>query len=171
MQSTIGVYNTHEQALEAVKELKKAGFTESHLSIVGQAEVIDNHLHVKSKEGEKTAGVAIGAVLGTAVGILSGIGLIAIPGLGIIFGAGAVAGAFAGFDVGIIGGGIVSVLTMLGIKNDTSLKYNEHLGQGHFLVVIQGTDDEVNKAHQLLLAHNTHIDLTIHNKSIVAGKV
>src|SRR5579863_1721926 len=106
MQSTVGVYGTHEQALDAVLELKKSGFTESHISVIGQAEVVDNHLHVKSKDGEKFAGVTAGAVLGTTIGLLSGIGLIAIPGLGIIFGAGAIAGALAGFDVGIIGGGL-----------------------------------------------------------------
>jgi len=162
MQSTIGVYATHDGALEAAKQLKNAGFNDSHLSIIGQAEVIDNHVHVKSKEGEKAAGVAIGAVLGTTLGVLTGIGLIAIPGLGLIFGAGAVAGGLAGLDVGLIGGGIVSVLTMLGIKDDTSIKYKEHLGQGHFLLTIQGTDDEVSRAHQLLLTHNTHIDLATH---------
>ena len=115
MQSTIGVYNTHEQAIEAITELKKAGFKESQLSIIGQADVVDNHLHVKSKEGEKVAGVA-GAVVGSVLGVLSGVGLVAIPGLGIIFGAGAIAGALAGLDIGLIGGGLVSVLTMLGIK-------------------------------------------------------
>ena len=37
MKSTVGVYDTHEKALAEVIELKKAGFTESHISIVGQA--------------------------------------------------------------------------------------------------------------------------------------
>jgi hypothetical protein len=163
MKSTVGVYDTHDKALAAVLELKKAGFTESHISIVGQAEVVDNHLHVKSKEGEKAAPLAVGLVLGPIIGILSGIGLIAIPGLGIIFGAGAIAGAMAGLDVGLIGGGLVSVLTMFGIKNDNVVKYNEHLAQGHFLIVIQGTDEEVTNAHRILLAYKGHIDLDIHS--------
>jgi uncharacterized membrane protein len=163
MKSTVGVYDTHDKAVTAVLELKKAGFTESHISIVGQAEVVDNNLHVKSKENEKAAPLAVGLVLGPIIGILSGIGLVAIPGLGIIYGAGAIAGAMAGLDVGLIGGGLVSVLTMFGIKNDNVVKYNEHLSKGHFLVVVQGTDEEITNAHKILLAYNSHIDLDIHS--------
>ncbi len=162
MKSTVGVYDTHEKALAAVLELKKAGFTESHISIVGQAEVVDNHLHIKSKEGEKAAPLAVGLVLGPIIGVLSGIGLIAIPGLGIIYGAGAIAGAMAGLDLGLIGGGIASALTMFGIKNENVVKYNEHLAQGHFLVIVQGTEEDATNAHKILLAYNKHIDLAIH---------
>ena len=51
--------------------------------------------------------------------MLTGLGLFAIPGFGVLFGAGAVIGAFAGFDAGIIAGGLSTILVELAIKEES----------------------------------------------------
>ena len=163
MQTTIGVFNSHAEALDGILELKKAGFSEKQLSIIGQAEIIDNHLQVKSNEGLKVAPAGIGGVLGPLLGALVGAGIVAIPGFGFLFGAGALVGALIGFDFGIIGGSIISVLALLGIKDHHSLKYEEHLKDGRFLLIAQGGNEELQHAHQILESHGKHIDLKLHD--------
>jgi len=164
MRSTIGVYDSHDKAVEAVIELKDAGFPVKQLSIIGKAqtEVVDDQLHVMPKDPIKVAGVGAGTALGATLGILTGVGLFAIPGLGFLYGAGALVGAIAGFDAGLIGGGIASVLTTVGVKDDNVKKYHDDLEAGKFIVVAHGSESEMNQAKDILHAHDTHDDLDQH---------
>jgi hypothetical protein len=76
-QHIVSLYDNHEQAVEAVKLLKIAGFNEKHISLLGKTDVGDD---VQIKDAKIAAkGVGIGAL----VGVLAGIGLTAIPGVGI----------------------------------------------------------------------------------------
>src|SRR4051812_48921534 len=113
MNATIGVYDNHDLAVEAVEKLKNSGYPVSQLSIMGLmvTEVVDDKMHVMPKSNVKTAGLGAGTILGTTLGILTGVGMFAIPGVGFLYGAGALVGAIAGFDFGLIGGGIASALT------------------------------------------------------------
>ncbi|MFA6923692.1 MAG: hypothetical protein WC223_05500 [Bacteroidales bacterium] len=161
MKSTVGVYDSHDTALDAIEVLKDRGYPINQLSLMGQASIVDDNMRIQSREPLKNAGVGAGVVLGSTLGVLSGAGVFAIPGLGFIFGAGAVVGALAGFDVGLIGGGIVSILTTLGIKKDKVIKYNEHLNEGKFLVIAQGNEEEVEKAKSILCDCGKHLELCI----------
>ncbi|OJW85199.1 MAG: hypothetical protein BGO69_06155 [Bacteroidetes bacterium 46-16] len=164
MKSTIGVYDSHDKAVQAVVELKEAGFPVKQLSIIGKAEteVIDENMHVTPKDPIKVAGVGTGTAVGATLGILTGVGLFAIPGLGFLYGAGALVGAIAGFDFGLIGGGIASVLTTVGVKDENVKKYHDDLEAGKFIVVAHGSESEVDHAKGILHAHDTHDDLHIH---------
>ncbi|MBA3829093.1 MAG: hypothetical protein H0X33_09175 [Taibaiella sp.] len=164
MKATIGVYDDHDKAVEAIIKLKDQGYPVKQLSIIGkgETEVMDNELHVMPKSSVNIAGVSTGTVLGATLGILTGVGLFAIPGLGFLYGAGALVGAIAGFDFGLIGGGIASVLTTVGVHEDAVKKYHTELESGKFLVVAQGDDQQVLHASEVLNAHGTHSDLTMH---------
>ena len=164
MKSAIGVYDSHDKAVEAVIELKEAGFPVKQLSIIGKAqtEVVDDQLHVSPKDPINVAGVGTGTALGATLGILTGVGLFAIPGLGFLYGAGALVGAIAGFDFGLIGGGIASVLTTVGVKDENVKKYHDDLDAGHFIVVASGSETEVAQAKDVLHSHDTHEDLDVH---------
>jgi hypothetical protein len=50
----------------------------------------------------------------------------AIPGVGMLYGAGALVGAIAGFDVGIIGGGLVAILANIGIGEKEAHHYQNY---------------------------------------------
>jgi len=82
--------------------------------------------------------------------------------LGFIFGAGAVVGALAGFDLGLVGGGIISILTAIGIKKDKVVKYSKHINEGNFLVIAQGNEAEVEKAKSILCNCGKYLELCIH---------
>ena len=100
MNATIGIYDNHELAVEAVQKLKDANYPVGQLSIMGltETETIDEEMHIMPKSPIKPAGLGVGTVAGTAIGILTGVGIFAIPGLGFLYGAGALVGAIAGFD-------------------------------------------------------------------------
>jgi uncharacterized membrane protein len=104
MNATIGLYDTHDLAVEAVIKLKESGYPVSQLSIMGlmKTEVVDEKMHLTPKNTLKIGGFEIGTLAGTTLGILTGVGIFAIPGVGFLYGAGALIGAIAGFDIGMI---------------------------------------------------------------------
>ncbi len=159
MKSQVAVYDSHEKALQAIKVLSEHNFPMEKVSLMGKAEVIDDHIHVKSLEDVKDAPALLGAGAGTIVGLLTGVGAFAIPGFGFLYGAGAVLGAIGGFDLGIIAGGIGTLLATIGIKKDKVVKVHEHLKAGKFLVMVQGTSEDIKKAEQILHAHGTHLEM------------
>lgn len=148
--ATVGVYNTHEKAVEAVKTLKDSEFDVSKVSIIGHVEFVEDHLRVLSGEHTAETGAAVGSVVGTVLGALSGLSLITIPGLGILYAAGALVGAVGGFSLGTAGGGLVGALLSIGIHKDGIIRYQKHLKDGKFLVVVHGTKAEADNAHQIL---------------------
>lgn len=164
MNSAIGIYEDHDAALEAVAKLNDRGYPVSQLSIMGltETEVLDNEMRVTQKSPVKVAGLGTGVALGTTVGILTGVGLFAIPGLGVLFGAGALVGAIAGFDFGLIGGGIASVLASVGVKDEIAEKYDRLLKAGKYLVIAHGTKEEVENAKKHLHEHSTHSEVNLY---------
>src|SRR5438105_3273466 len=94
-------YDRYADAKAAVHELKKAGIAESEISLVA---VKDDSV----AEGTVT-GAGVGAAIGGAAGLLTGLGLMAIPGVGPVVAAGWLAttaiGAVTGGATGAVAGG------------------------------------------------------------------
>jgi len=162
--TTIGVYENHEKAIAAVKELKENGFSDKQLSIIWKQEEIEKQSDKISNTG--AAEVGIGVTAGGVLGVLTGIGVFAIPGLGFLFGAGAIVGAIAGIDFGLISGGLIGALSFLSIKKEHHEKYDKYIKEGRYLVLIEGGKKETEKAHEILNSHSQHIDLDIHGAKI-----
>lgn len=152
MNTIIAICDSHSDAINAVSILKDSNFNSKQLSIIGKADKAKDAVVMDDKKIMDVAGTeaGVGAVLGSALGILAGVGIFAIPGLGFLYGAGALVGGIAGFDFGLIGGGLVSALTVAGIKVSETQKYDEQIKEGKFLVIVQGTEDEINNAAKLL---------------------
>jgi len=161
MKATIGVYDTHEKAVQAAKTLKEGGVPISNISLVGKAENIKDDIHVKSVHLQE-AGTSLGVVSGSVLGILTGVGIFAIPGFGFLYGAGALVGAMAGFDLGLVGGGILAFLAKMGINTDQTETFNKHLNEGMTLVIAHGSEHEINNAKEILHTHDQHTSLETH---------
>jgi hypothetical protein len=158
MKSQVAVYSSHEKALQAIKVLKESDFPMRHVSLLGKAEIIDDHIHVRSLDPVKNTPVLLGVSAGTILGLLSGIGAFAIPGFGFLYGAGALIGLIAGFDVGLVSGGLITLLATLGIQKDKLVRCQEHLDEGNFLVIVNGPQREIEKARKILHSHGTHVE-------------
>jgi len=162
LNTIVGVYDTHDTAIVALEALKASGLPVKNMSFISKADIIESKLHASSVEGISNAPVEIGVVLGPILGILSGISIIAIPGLGFLYGAGAVVGAIAGFDVGLIGGGITTILMKLGINKDKTPVYHNHLEKGKYIVTLFGTKEMAEKAKVVMHTVGLHVDLQHH---------
>ncbi len=157
MESKIAVYKSHEDALLAIKKLKSENFPIKQISLIGEAQIINDHMCIKSLDNIKNMPLAIGTIAGIVVGLLSGIGVFVIPGFGFLYGAGAIVGAMGGLDLGIIGGGLATILTQMGIKKEDVIIYEENIKEGHFLVVANGTKEEISRAGKILLEKNVRV--------------
>lgn len=159
MKAKVALFQTHKEAIDALQKLDDAGFPMKHVSLIGKAEVVDDHLHVKNLEPLKNAPVLIGTSAGLVAGLLTGMGVFAIPGFGFLYGAGALVGALAGFDIGLAGGGFATLLATAGIQKDHVIAFEEHVNEGKFLVIVNGPIEEVDRAEHILHTEGAHLEL------------
>ena len=153
--SVAAIYDTHEQAEHAIKELQEAGVNMKSLSIVGRDTHTEEHV-----VGYYTAGDrmkywgGVGAFWGGFWGLLFGSGLFFIPGLGPILAAGPiVASVVAGLEGAVVFGGVSAIgagLVSIGIPKDSVLKYDVALKTDKYVLVVHGTPEEVEKAKDII---------------------
>lgn len=159
MRSQVAVYDTHQKAIDALDKLKDAGFPMEKTSLLGQAIIVDDHVHVKSHADDNLKVTAAGVVAGSTLGILTGLGIFAIPGLGFLFGAGAIVGGIAGLELGVVGSALFTLFSTIGFKKEEIVKYEQHIKEGKFLVIVRGSLEEVEKAEHILHTEGTHLEM------------
>jgi hypothetical protein len=166
----VGVFPHRRDAEAALNELRNSGFPMDKVSAIAkQASHQDRLAGVdmsdalktgnvaardnKADEGAK-AGAATGGVLGGLTGLLVGLGTLAIPGIGPIMlagaGATALATTVAGGAIGAAAGGLGGALIGLGIPEQRAKIYNDRVARGDYLVMVDGTDDEIRRAEAVL---------------------
>jgi len=159
MKSQIAIYDTHDKAVKAIKVLNEKHFPIDNVSLLASAEIIEDHIHIKSFDFAKKAPALIGMVVGAIIGLLSGVGLFLIPGLTFLYKAGAFIGAVGGFGLGMVAGSFISFFILISIKEDEVFKSEEHVKEGKFRVMLNGSIDEVEKAEHILHTEGTHLEL------------
>ncbi|HEY9667526.1 MAG TPA: general stress protein [Coleofasciculaceae cyanobacterium] len=154
-----GVFSSRQEAEQALNELKASGFPMDKVSILARDAEQGEELagaELTPRIGNKDVGGATGVVgeiaTDSALGaVLVGLGSLAIPGIGPIIAAGSVATALVatvagtGIEAAAIGG-LVRALTDLGIPEEQARVYSDRLHQGQYLVIVDGTEDEINRA-------------------------
>lgn len=135
----IGVYDTEQEAITAVENLKAEGHTMDEISVIAknrsEVETITDETGSKAEEGLAT-GAATGGAIGGVTGLLAGIGALAIPGIGPIVAAGPIAAALTGAAVGAGTGGLAGALIGMGIPEEEAEEYNRHVEAGKILVLL-----------------------------------
>ncbi|WP_174733656.1 general stress protein [Mesobacillus harenae] len=136
----VGVYDTEQEAISAVEDLKRQGYSEEEISIIGKneedVEHVTNETDTKAAEG-MAAGAATGGALGGLTGLVAGLGALAIPGIGPIVAAGPVAATLTGAALGAGAGGIAGVLVGMGIPEDEADRYEGYVKEGKILVLVE----------------------------------
>jgi len=158
--NVIAVYKRHDNAVAAIHELTDQHLPARKIGILSKLNT-DDELELKSA-GKAATGLAIGGIAGPVLGVLTGIGLFAIPGLGFLFGAGALVGAIAGLDFGLIGGGVLSALLLNGENQEIASIYEQLLHDGNTLVVFKGNEEENRKAYAVLEKLGTAEQINAH---------
>lgn len=159
MKKSIALFHSHADAVHALEELKHNGVDMKKLSLIGRAEIVDDKIHVKSNKAVIAAPIAAGTIIGTSIGLMTGIGLFAVPGFGVLMGAGAIVGALGGFEMGVVAGGIATILVELGVK-ENHVTFAEHVKEGGFLMFIDGTEEEIAQAEHII--EGKHLGVTHH---------
>lgn len=159
MKTVSGLFDTYEQASQAVRDLKAAGIPDGDVSMV--ASNAEGRYKVDDTEGAAAGagtGAGLGAAVGGAGGLLTGLGLMAIPGVGPVVAAGwlaaTAAGAAAGAVAGGAVGGIIGALTDSGVSEEDAHVYAEGVRRGGTLVTARVADSDVAQAEAILQRSN-----------------
>jgi len=180
----VGVFSSHQEAEDALSELRDAGFPMNQVSIIAKdSKSLDQSSHIGEThvqslseathidEGAKS-GAATGGAVGGLTGLMVGLGTLAIPGVGPIMLAGATATAIAttlaGGAIGAAAGGLVGGLIGLGIPEERAKVYHDHVVGGDYLVLIDGTEADILRAEVILKRRGIR-EWETHNAPIVEG--
>ena len=154
-QTVAALYDRYDSAVSAVGALEAAGIPYSDISIVSNN--VDNRYgkdrptHAAEDAGK---GAGIGAAVGGVGGLLTGLGLLAIPGVGPVVAGGwlvaTAAGAVTGAVVGGAAGGLVGSLTGAGVPEHDANLYAEGVRRGGTLVTARVDDAHAAMAQEIL---------------------
>ena len=170
--SVVAIYDTHEQAEHAIKELQQGGVDMKSLSIAARDTHTDEHVVGYYNAGDRMKYWGkMGAFWGGFWGLLFGSAMFAIPGLGPILVAGPlVAWIIAGLEGAAVVGGVSAVgagLVSIGIPKDSVVKYDVALKTDKFLLVVHGTPDDIDKTKDII-AGTEHRSYTVHGETVYA---
>ncbi len=161
---SVGLFTSRQDAESALNELKESGFSLEKLGMItkesgrpaqrGNAE-ITAHVGNQTQEGA-TTGSAISTDRGGIGGLLVGFGTLAIPGVGRVIEAGTgetgLGSTLGGKAIGAFPDTWAGALTGIGIPEERAGIYSDRVSRGDYLVMVQGTDEEIAKAQQILSA-------------------
>ena len=160
-QAVVAVYDSHDAAEEAVKELQKAGFDMTKLSILGRDYHGEEHVvgYYNAGERMKNWGTA-GSFWGSIWGLLFGSAFFSIPGLGAVFRAGPVVAAMvSALEGAVLVGGLSTIgagLFSLGVPKDSIVQYETAIAAHKFLLVADVNAEDLGDARRLMKSGLAH---------------
>ena len=149
------LYDTHEQAEQAVAELQTSGYDLKRLSIVGQGMHTEEKVVGYYNLGDRMLSWGgTGAFWGGIWSLLFGSAFFLVPGVGPLLIAGPFIAAVVAAAEGAVVVGSVSALAgalaSIGIPENSVLEYETEIKAGKFLLITHGTAAEVARAREIL---------------------
>ena len=157
------VFDSRSEAEAAVAELRTAGVNDSAISVIAQQDGKNTTTDGSGEESD-TGGLLAGAAAGAGIGTLLGIAALAIPGVGPLVAAGAIAStaipgaALTGAAIGAVGGGLTKLLTDHGVSDDDANYYGDRINDGGTFVSVNTADAGLmaSSASEILSRHGGH---------------
>ena len=147
------VYTDYDKARRAVRELEARGIPSADISLVANQHVSELHDDVTETSGAGT-GAGVGAMVGGAAGLLTGLGLLAIPGLGPVVAAGWLATTALGAVAGGATGGLLGALVGAGVPEEHAHVYSEAVRRGGTLLSVKTADADEATVNTILNRHS-----------------
>jgi len=156
------LYDSYTEALAAVNSLKAAGVKESDISLIANnadnwyssdkgGTFPDRDRDGKDDRAEAAGtGAGVGAAVGGAAGLLTGLGIMAIPGVGPVVAAGWLVSTLAGAAAGGATGGVIGALTQAGVDATDADVYAEGLRRGGAVVSARVPDADASRLRALM---------------------
>ncbi|MGD9478701.1 general stress protein [Shinella sp. G-2] len=160
MRTVTGLFDDYSDASAAVSALEARGVPSSDISIVSN-NVDERHNDESNAAKGAGTGAGIGAAVGGVGGLLTGLGIMAIPGVGPVVAAGwlaaTAAGAVAGAVAGGATGGLIGALTESGVSEDDAHVYAEGVRRGGTLVTAK-VDESLQAEAEAILRRSSWVD-------------
>ncbi len=165
--SVVAIFDAHDRAEDAVRELQKGGFDMKKLSIVGKDYHTEENVVGYYNAGDRMKYWGkLGAFWGGFWGILFGSAFFWVPGIGPLVVAGPlVVSIVAGLEGAVMTGGLTALgagLYSIGIPKNSVLQYETQLKEGKLMAVAHGTPDEVERA-RYILDNSSASSTTVHS--------
>ncbi|MFE1748379.1 ChaB family protein [Coleofasciculus sp. H7-2] len=144
--SISAVFKDREQIENVIHRLLDRGIPRDDISVIGKNFHSETRIagFITKKDvilGGLRSGGIFGSLFGSALGLLTGVGVLFIPFVGSVVAAGpigaALLGAASGALAGAAGAGLVSALVALGMPEDKAAVYQTRIEAGDFLVVVE----------------------------------
>jgi hypothetical protein len=130
------VFDSWASARLAVEALRHAGFASQDVSLLMPTGLPCEQGSFAREDGETAPGAVATALLGGALGRLAGwlpaAGILSLPGVGLVIGAGALAAA----PVGATGGAIIGTLLAHGVSENEARWYDDRIRAGRTVVAV-----------------------------------
>jgi hypothetical protein len=158
--NAVGVLPNHHAAESTLNRLEDAGIPLNRITLVARTVDPDDvaisesqfFRHRTIEQLEK--GALSGGILGAASGLLIGLASVILPGVGTVVVAGArgiaLLGMAAGSFYGVVGGSLLGAAIGNSMSLEQSRIYLDSLLQGKYLVVVEGSDSEIQCAETIL---------------------
>jgi hypothetical protein len=160
MKTVTGLFDDYSDASAAVSALEARGVPSSDISIVSNNADERHGKDSNAAEGAGT-GAGIGAAVGGVGGLLTGLGIMAIPGVGPVVAAGwlaaTAAGAVAGAVAGGAAGGLIGAMTESGVPEEHAHVYAEGVRRGGTLVTAK-VDESLHAEAEAILRDSNWVD-------------
>jgi hypothetical protein len=155
MRAVSRMYDSYADAAAVVHELEAADLKPSReISLVANENAHGRDTAVEPMRTEPHSGTGtgagVGATVGGVVGILTGLGIMAIPGIGPLVAAGWLATTLAGAGAGAVAGGLVGALTGAGMSREEAQVYEEGVRRGNTLVSVRADEDDIHRIEAIM---------------------
>ena len=170
--AAVAIYSSHEVAEKAVKKLTDASIPMKEISIIGRGYHTDEKVVGFYNMGDRMKiWGKNGAFWGGMWGLLAGGLFLTSPVIGpIVVVGGFAAMVLVGLEGAVIVGSVsalAAALASLGIPENTVLQYEEAIKADGFVVLVQGTAEEAERARSILKNSNAkQVDLHSNNKNM-----
>jgi uncharacterized membrane protein len=170
--SVVAIFESHDQAEAAIRELQKDGFDMKKLSIVGKDYHTEEHVVGYYTTCDRMSYWGkLGAFWGGFWGLLFGSAFFWVPGIGPLLVAGPLVMWIVGaLEEAVVVGGLSALgagLFSIGIPKNSVVQYETEVKNDKLLLVVHGTADEVERARDLL--HQTGVKTTVHAEQVAVG--
>lgn len=155
----IKTFSSREAAGQALDHLVLSGFPIAQIFLLGYGSSEASHLPKSPAEPYGTVtgtatglkkGFLVGNLAGGATGLLLGAGLIALPGVGALMLSSAIAFVLLSGGICTAAGGVIGALVGLGLTSEQAKIYSQQISSGSLLLIVEGTDPEIDRAKSLL---------------------
>ena len=163
---TVAAFTEIAEAEDTVGKLIEGGVSAEKISVLAKDMQCEKQVHGFVTSCDVAKKVATGSAwLGGLFGVLAGAAFIWVPGAGPLVVAGSLTATLLGGAEGAVAaaatGGVLGWLSALGIEKKHILKFEDHLKAGRYLVVVNGSYEDLERADSIL-NHTKNEGLHLH---------